>query len=68
MGTFISIIISILLMILEYKMLCHLVTRSMLDDEDKKGWILGFVIFTGLASIAYYFSEYRKDNKNKDIE
>lgn len=60
MGALIGIIISILLMILQYKMLCHLIINPRLEVDNKKGWVLGFILVGGIASIVYYFSEYKK--------
>ena len=62
----IGFIISILLLVLQYKMMCHLVINSTLIVESKKSWILGFLLFGGIVSIIYYFSEYKK--ASNDIE
>ncbi len=61
MYSLIPTIIGILLIILEYKMLCHFVIKSSLSNDSKKGWIIAFVLVGGIASIVYFFTEYRKN-------
>lgn len=62
----IGFIISILLLILQYKMMCHLMINSTLIAESKKSWILGFLLFGGIVSIIYFFSEYKKTSSNME--
>ncbi len=56
----IPLAIGIFLVVLEYHMLCHFIIESNIPRNSKKGWILAFVLVSPIASIIYYFTEYRR--------
>lgn len=39
------------LVVLQIVMLTHLVTEAKLSAEDKKSWVIGFVLFGGITSL-----------------
>ena len=47
-------------------MLTHFATEAKLSVEDKKSWVIGFVLFGGITSLIYYFDVYRPAKRAQD--
>lgn len=53
------------LLYLQYLSLMHLVFKSNLSPDSKRKWIIAFVLISGLASLIYFFTEYKDFKEDK---
>ena len=63
---YLLVFIKLALIILQIVMLTHLATEAKLSGENKKSWVIGFVLFGGITSLIYYFDVYRPDKKAQE--
>ncbi|MBA2133956.1 hypothetical protein [Capillibacterium thermochitinicola] len=60
---YLLVLLKLLLIVLQIVMLTHLATEAKLSAEDKRSWVIGFVLFGGITSLIYYFDIYRPAKK-----